>query len=99
MSRVISRVFFDRATVTVAKELLGKTICRRLKSGKILRVRITETEAYDGFEDQASHAYKGATTRNVVMFGPRSAVMLPFVMECIACSILLLAKKDILLQF
>ncbi|MEC8650249.1 MAG: DNA-3-methyladenine glycosylase [Verrucomicrobiota bacterium] len=70
MSRVISSVFFDRATVTVAKELLGKTICRRLKSGKILRARIIETEAYDGFEDQASHAYKGATTRNVVMFGP-----------------------------
>ena len=45
MSRVISKKFFDRATVTVAEELLGKTICRRLKSGKILRARITETEA------------------------------------------------------
>ena len=96
MSRVISSAFFDRATVTVANELLGKTICRRLKSGKILRARITETEAYDGFEDQASHAYKGATTRNVVMFGPPGR---SYVMECIACSMLLLAKKGILLQF
>ena len=34
------------------------------------RARIIETEAYDGFEDKASHAHKGATTRNVVMFGP-----------------------------
>ena len=41
-----------------------------LDSGKIIRARICETEAYDGFEDRASHASNGATTRNVVMFGP-----------------------------
>lgn len=31
---------------------------------------ITETEAYDGFYDKASHAHRGKTARNFVMFGP-----------------------------
>ena len=70
MARVVGKAFFDRPTLDVARDLLGKQLCRRLDSGKILRGRICETEAYDGFEDRASHAYKGATTRNVVMFGP-----------------------------
>ena len=70
MARVVGKAFFDRPTLDVARDLLGKQLCRRLDSGKIIRARICETEAYDGFEDRASHAYKGATTRNVVMFGP-----------------------------
>jgi DNA-3-methyladenine glycosylase len=70
MARVLNKAFFNRPTLDVARELLGKQLCRRLDSGKILRARICETEAYDGFEDQASHASKGATTRNVVMYGP-----------------------------
>ena len=70
MARVLNKTFFDRPTLDVARELLGKQLCRRLDSGKIIRARICETEAYDGFEDLASHASKGATTRNVVMFGP-----------------------------
>lgn len=70
MGRVLHKSFFERSTVSVARELIGKILCRRLDSGKIIRGRITETEAYDGFEDKASHAHKGATTRNVVMFGP-----------------------------
>lgn len=70
MARVLGKAFFDRPTLDVARELLGKQLCRRLDSGKILRARICETEAYDGFEDRASHASQGATTRNVVMFGP-----------------------------
>lgn len=70
MARVLNKAFFNRPTLDVARELLGKQLCRRLDSGKILRARICETEAYDGFEDKASHASKGETTRNVVMFGP-----------------------------
>lgn len=70
MARVLKKAFFNRPTLDVARELLGKQLCRRLDSGKIIRARICETEAYDGFEDRASHASKGATTRNVVMFGP-----------------------------
>jgi DNA-3-methyladenine glycosylase len=70
MARVLNKAFFDRPTIDVARDLLGKQLCRRLDSGKIIRARICETEAYDGFEDRASHASNGATTRNVVMFGP-----------------------------
>jgi DNA-3-methyladenine glycosylase len=70
MARALARPFFDRPTLEVAEALLGKQLCRRLPSGKILRARITETEAYDGHEDRASHAHRGPTPRNLVMFGP-----------------------------
>lgn len=70
MASVLGKVFFNRPTLEVAKELIGKQLCRRLQKGKILRAVIYETEAYDGFEDRASHAHKGMTPRNVVMFGP-----------------------------
>lgn len=69
MARVLKQGFYGRDTTVVAQALLGKQLCRRLPSGRIIRGRITETEAYDGFEDRASHAHKGPTTRNVVMFG------------------------------
>ncbi|MFP4204349.1 MAG: DNA-3-methyladenine glycosylase [Opitutales bacterium] len=70
MGRVLKQGFFRRGTPEVARELLGKQLCRRLESGSILRARITETEAYDGFEDRASHAHRGPTPRNAIMFGP-----------------------------
>lgn len=70
MARVLKRDFFERDTVGVAHDLLGKQLCHRLPSGKVIRARICETEAYDGYEDRASHAHRGPTTRNIVMFGP-----------------------------
>lgn len=83
MARVLHKTFFNRSTTQVAQDLLGKQLCRRLEYGKILRARITETEAYDGFEDKASHAHKGATTRNVVMFGPPGEPTSISATECI----------------
>jgi DNA-3-methyladenine glycosylase len=49
----------------VAPLLLGAT----LRHGDVA-VRLTEVEAYDGPNDPASHAYRGRTARNAVMFGP-----------------------------
>lgn len=49
----------------VAPRLLGAV----LRHGPVA-VRLVEVEAYDGFDDPASHAYRGRTARNAVMFGP-----------------------------
>ena len=53
----LDRGFFDRDTLTVARELLGKHIVRLLPDGRHLVCRITETEAYIGRCDKACHAY------------------------------------------
>jgi DNA-3-methyladenine glycosylase len=60
--------FYSRETVDVAKELLGKTLVRRVCKGALLEGRIVEVEAYRGRDDPASHAYRGQTERNKVMF-------------------------------
>jgi len=67
--KIISRDYFNRPTVDVARSLLGKFLVRRLR-GKTIAVMISETEAYDGPRDLASHASRGKTPRTSVMFGP-----------------------------
>lgn len=62
----LPRRFYSRDTTLVAKELLGKRIVRKIGKDKISAI-ITETEAYS--DDPASHAYRGMTQRNKVMFG------------------------------
>jgi DNA-3-methyladenine glycosylase len=57
--------FYNRHCVEVAKDLLGKTLIFKNFHGII-----TETEAYCGFDDEASHAFKGKTPRSSIMFGP-----------------------------
>ena len=66
---ILDKKFYERETVTVAKELIGKTLTRKFK-GKKLSGIITETEAYRGKDDLASHAATKMTDRNKVMFGP-----------------------------
>lgn len=69
MAEILGKDFFrDENTVKIAKNLLGKFLVRRLK-GKTEVYMITETEAYDGFKDKASHAHRGRTKRNEIMFG------------------------------
>lgn len=63
----LGRDFYERWVVNVAKELLGKLLIRRINS-QILIGRIVEVEAYRGSDDPASHAYRGKTERNKVMF-------------------------------
>lgn len=69
MHRILDRAFFARDARNVARDLLGTLLVHRL-DGQELIVRITETEAYVGPEDLASHARGGRMTqRNRVMFG------------------------------
>ena len=65
---MLPREFYCRDTVTVAKDLLGKTLVRKIKNQTISGI-ITETEAYGHDDDQASHAFKNITDRNKAMFG------------------------------
>jgi DNA-3-methyladenine glycosylase len=69
-ARSVPRGFYNRDTLTVAPELLGKLLVRRVDDdGGVLIGRIVETEAYRGVDDPASHSYRGRTLRNFVMFG------------------------------
>ena len=61
--------FFDRDAEIVARELIGcSLVCRR--NHRLLKHKITETEAYVGPHDLACHSSKGRTKRTEVMFGP-----------------------------
>lgn len=62
------RFFFERPTLQVAADLLGKFLVREIKGQKVSML-ITETEAYIGEKDLASHARFGKTQRNEVMYG------------------------------
>ena len=62
------RDFLSRYTPDVARDILGFVIVRNL-AGIRLTARIVEVEAYRGPDDPASHAYRGRTGRNAVMFG------------------------------
>ena len=67
------RSFYNRSTDLVAMELLGNKLVRIISNGqekpKRLSGIIVETEAYGSNEDGASHAFRGLTLRNAVMFG------------------------------
>lgn len=69
---ILESVWFTRPTCVVAADLVGKVLCRKLidtdGTSKILRMRISETEAYIGQEDPACHSHAGTRT-------PRTEIM------------------------
>jgi DNA-3-methyladenine glycosylase len=75
--RRLTRGFFGRPVLEVAPELLGCVVQRRAPEGTV-SVRLTEVEAYDGDNDPGSHAFRGATARNAVMFGPPGHIYIYF---------------------
>ncbi len=68
-SQPIPREFYNRPTLIVARELLGKYLYRKYQSSYLVG-KIVEVEAYIGQTDPACHAAVGKTARNAVMFGP-----------------------------
>ncbi len=66
--KILPASWFNRPTLLVAKELLGKYLVRQFGKKRIA-LMITEVEAYDGPYDRASHAHRGQTKRNAPMFG------------------------------
>jgi DNA-3-methyladenine glycosylase len=66
---LLPRAFFDSPSPEVAPRLLGCVLEHETVDGTVA-VQLTEVEAYAGAADPASHAYRGRTARNAVMFGP-----------------------------
>lgn len=65
---ILGSEFFMRPATELAKELLGKILCRRLPDGEVIRRCIVETECYFGEEDTACHAHKGLTRRTETLY-------------------------------
>src|SRR5258708_15459255 len=65
----LSRNFYNRPTLTVARELIGARLVRILNGHKLVGI-ISETEAYISEKDLACHARAGRTPRTAVMYGP-----------------------------
>ena len=74
----LKQSFYNRDTITVARQMLGTKLVRDYK-GTILSGVITETEAYLGLNDSACHASIGRTPRNSVMFGSAGIAYVYFI--------------------
>lgn len=74
---LLPRDFYARHALAVAPGLLGCVVEHETPDG-LVSVMLTEVEAYEGDSDPASHAYRGKTTRNAVMFGPPGHVYVYF---------------------
>ena len=85
--------FYMRNVHTVAKELLGKLLVRKIGRTH-LTGKIVEVEAYDGSVDQAAHTYSGKTKRNEVMFEGGGRLYVYFTYGMHFCSNVVTGKRN-----
>ena len=90
----LTRRFYTRSTLSVAKSLLGKILVRKIGQ-TALSGKIVEVEAYLGSKDPASHAYRGKTRRNEVMFGVGGHLYVYFTYGMHFCANVVTGKKDV----
>lgn len=84
-ARRLQRSFFERPTLEVAKNLLGKLLVYKGGANGVKIGRVNEVEAYIGQDDPACHAACGITPRNTVMFGPAGFSYVYFVYGMYHC--------------
>ena len=77
---ILKRSFYERPTVEVARDLLGKVVVHGPVAGAIV-----ETEAYPGGDDLASHSSRGITPRTRVIFGPPGHAYVYFIYGMYQC--------------
>jgi DNA-3-methyladenine glycosylase len=80
LGRILRREFYDRPTIEVARDLLGKVLVHGSTAGIIV-----ETEAYLGEDDLASHSARGITDRTRVIFGPPGHAYIYFIYGMYEC--------------
>jgi DNA-3-methyladenine glycosylase len=80
----LPRAFYSRSPEVVARALLGKLLIRNLRGQRLIG-RITEVEAYLGLHDPASHAARGLTANNAVLFGPSGHAYVYFIYGMYYC--------------
>jgi DNA-3-methyladenine glycosylase len=85
---ILKRAFYNRPTVEVARDLLGKVLVHKGAAGVIV-----ETEAYLGGDDLAAHSARGVTDRTRVIFGPPGHAYVYFVYGMYEC-LNLVAEPD-----
>lgn len=89
----LSKSFYDRDTLKVAQGLLGKHLIFKRGRKKIVG-RIVEAEAYCGLDDLASHASRGRTERNEIMFGPAGFVYVYMIYGMYHCLNIVTERKN-----
>ena len=94
MSGKLPRSFYARPTLEVAPDLLGKILVR-VKGKTLTSGRIVEVEAYRNTDDPASHAHRGLTPRNMLMFGEAGHAYVYFIYGMYFCVNAVTESKNI----
>lgn len=93
MRKILEPSFFDRKATVVGRQILGKYLVR-LVDGNEIALPVNEVEIYDGFEDRASHAFRGRTPRNQVIFGDAGHIYVYFVYGMYWMLNIVIGKKE-----